>query len=180
VQLEEACASLLADWLRAYGPATETDIRWWTGWPVRQIRSAFTDIEAVAVDLGEDGTGFMLPDDLEDVAPAEPWVALLPSLDTTTMGWKERDWYLGDHYPTLFDRNGNAGPTVWANGGVVGGWTQTGDGEVVVTLLERVDATTRSAIEAERERLLEWLGAVRIRSRFPTPLEQIDSTVPRA
>ena len=24
-----------------------------------------------------------------------PWAALLPTLDPTTMGWKERDWYLG-------------------------------------------------------------------------------------
>ena len=26
-----------------------------------------------------------------------PWIALLPPLDPTTMGWKERDWYLGPH-----------------------------------------------------------------------------------
>ena len=26
-----------------------------------------------------------------------PWVALLPPLDPTTMGWNERDWYLGPH-----------------------------------------------------------------------------------
>jgi hypothetical protein len=169
VQLEEACASLLADWLRAYGPATETDIRWWTGWPVTQIRSALTDIEAVAVDLGEDGTGFMLPDDLEDVASPEPWVALLPSLDTTTMGWKERDWYLGDHYPTLFDRNGNAGPTVWVDGLVVGGWAQRRDGEVVYELFEDVSRDSRSMIEARRDQLQEWLGGVTITPRFRSP-----------
>ena len=33
--------------------------------------------------------------------------------------------------PVLFDRNGNAGPTVWWDGRVVGGWSQRGDGEIV-------------------------------------------------
>ena len=38
----------------------------------------------------------------------------------TFMGWKERDWFLGEHAEPLFDRNGNAGPTVWRDGRVVG------------------------------------------------------------
>jgi hypothetical protein len=175
----EACADLLRRWLRAFGPGTVTDVRWWTGWTAKLAASTLESIGAVEVGL-EEGTGYVLPDDLARVRAVGPWVALLPGLDPTVMGWKERAWYLGDHANTLFDRNGNAGPTVWSNGRVVGGWTQTGDGEVVVTLLERVDAKTRSAIEAERERLRVWLGAVRIKSRFPTPLERIDSTGPRA
>ena len=63
--------------------------------------------------------------DLDPVPLRSPeWVALLPALDPTVMGWKERSWYLGDHQERLFDRNGNAGPTVWADGRVVGGWAQ--------------------------------------------------------
>jgi hypothetical protein len=53
---------------------------------------------------------------------------------------------------------------------VVGGWTVAGDGEVVVALLDRVDARTRKAIGAERDRLRNWLGDVRIKPRFRTPL----------
>ena len=33
-------------------------------------------------------SGFVLPDDLEATPAPEPWVALLPSLDPTTMGWQ--------------------------------------------------------------------------------------------
>ena len=40
------------------------------------------------------GPGFLLPDDLDDVPEPEPWAALLPVLDPTTMGWKQRDFYL--------------------------------------------------------------------------------------
>ena len=43
------------------------------------------------------------PDDLEPTEPVEPWAALLPPLDPTTMGWFERDWYLGPHKAQLFD-----------------------------------------------------------------------------
>jgi len=86
------------------------------------------------------------------------------------MGWKERGWYLGDHASDLFDSNGNAGPTVWANGRVVGAWAQTEAGEVVVEPLARLDAATRAGLDAERGRLAAWLGDVRIRPRFGTQL----------
>ena len=45
--------------------------------------------------ISDGQTGYVLPDDLEPTAPVEPWAALLPPLDPTTMGWFERDWYLG-------------------------------------------------------------------------------------
>ncbi len=71
------------------------------------------------------------------------WVALLPTLDTTPMGWVERAWFMGDHTKLLFDRNGNIGPTVWVDGRVVGGWAQTKSGEVVSRLLEDVGSDAR-------------------------------------
>ena len=55
-------------------------------------------------------------------------VALLPTLDPTTMGWTARDWYLGEHRAQLFDSAGNAGATVWWRGRVVGGWAARPDG----------------------------------------------------
>lgn len=167
----EACADLLGRYLRAFGPATLTDLRWWTGWTARLTTKTLRSLGAKEIEL-EEGTGYVLPDDIDPVDEVEPWVALLPGLDPTVMGWKERAWYLSDHERTLFDRNGNAGPTVWANGLVVGGWGQLADGEVAVELIERVDAGTRRAIEVEREHLRVWLGDVRLKPRFRTPLER--------
>ena len=89
------------------------------------------------VDL-EGDVGFVLSDDLELTPTPEPWVALLPSLDSTTMGWQARHWYLGSHKASLFDSNGNAGPTIWVDGRIVGGFGDVADGEVVTKLLEDV------------------------------------------
>ncbi|HEU4355246.1 MAG TPA: winged helix DNA-binding domain-containing protein [Actinomycetota bacterium] len=167
----EACTDLLRRWLRAFGPGTTTDIRWWTGWTAALTTKTLAAVGAVEVDLEDGATGYVPPDDLGPVGAAGPWVALLPALDPTVMGWKERGWYLGDHAAALFDRNGNAGPTVWVDGRAVGGWGQADDGTIAVELLERVDAQTRRAMDAERERLRAWLGDVRIKPRFRTPLE---------
>ena len=148
-----------------------TDIKWWTGWTVRDTRAALAMLDVVEVDL--DGSpGWLLADDLDPVEPVSDWVALLPGLDSTVMGWKERDWYIGEHTPSLFDRNGNAGPTVWWNGRVVGGWAQRENGEVAFRLLSGIPGETKGAIEAEAQRLREWLGPVRLIPRFRTPLER--------
>lgn len=166
----EACAELLRRWLRTFGPGTLTDVRWWTGWTAKMAKETMRHLEAVEVEL-DAGVGYVLPDDLDPVAEVDPWVALLPGLDPTVMGWKDRAWYVDDHAPELFD-TGNAGPTVVANGRVVGAWAQRADGGIAVGLLDRVDARTRKAIDTERERLGTWLGEIRIAVRFPTPLEK--------
>ena len=105
-------------------------------------------------------------------AETAPWVALLPALDPTVMGWAGRDWFLGQHRSALFDRSGNAGPTVWWDGRVVGGWAQRRDGEIAVRLLEDVGADAWAAICGAATRLQAWLGAVRVTPRFRTPLER--------
>ena len=169
----EACAGLLRRWLRPFGPATLTDIRWWTGWTARLATSTLAAVGAIEVRLASDrDPAWVLPDDLAAQPPPDHWVALLPSLDPTTMGWKRREWYLGPHAEALFDRNGNAGPTIWADGRVVGGWAQSSDGTVGTRLLERVNRETARAIETERRRLQAWLGEIRVRPRFHTPLER--------
>ncbi len=99
-------------------------------------RSPALDVERVDLDGQE---GLVLAGDTD--APAlEPFVTLLPGLDPTTMGWKQRDWYLGDHRSRIFDTNGNGGPTVWVDGRIVGGWAQRKTGEVVFRLLEDIGA----------------------------------------
>ena len=169
--VDQAQAELVRRWLARFGPGMEADIRWWTGWTLRDVRRAVAAAGAVEVDL--DGqVGLVLPDDLETTPEPEAWVALLPALDPTTMGWQARDWYLGDHKRALFDLSGNAGPTIWADGRIVGGWAIRANGEVATRFLEDVGAETSAVVGAEAVRLTEWLQQVSVVPRFPTPLHK--------
>jgi Winged helix DNA-binding domain len=166
----EGVARLVEGWLRAFGPGTEADLKWWLGSTVTALRRALTNLDAVEVDL-DSQTGYLLPDDLDAPDPIEPWAALLPSLDPTTMGWFERDWYLGPHKELIFDSNGNGGATVWWDGRIVGGWRQSDTGEVELQMLEDIGAEGRRAAEHEAARLSEWLGPL-VLPRFPSPMSK--------
>ncbi|MFF4042708.1 winged helix DNA-binding domain-containing protein [Streptomyces sp. NPDC001816] len=169
-----AQADLLERWLRACGPATEADLKWWTGWRVTEVRRALSAIGAQEVRLDE-GTGYVTDGDTEPAtAPGESWAALLPALDPTAMAWQQRDWYLApDLRPHLFDRSGNVGPTVWWDGRVVGGWAQRADGEIVWHIPEPgVRREAEAAVAAEAERLRAWVGTTKVTPRFRTPLER--------
>lgn len=99
-----------------------------------------------------------------------PWVALLPGLDPTTMGWKEREWYLAlDIAAQVFDRNGNAGPTIWADGQIVGGWAQRSDGEIILDIQRELTRAHRSLIEEAASRIVGFVGDTRYSVRFPSP-----------
>jgi hypothetical protein len=165
----QGVARLVEQWLRAFGPGTAADIKWWLGSTVAAVRRALADVAAVEVDLDGE-VGYVLSDDLDAIEPEQPWVALLPPLDPTTMGWFQRDWYLGSYKQQLFDPSGNAGPTVWCDGRIVGGWRQTDTGEVELQLLEDVGAEAAHELERESGRLTEWFGGVRVLPRFPSPL----------
>jgi hypothetical protein len=172
-QLETTAAQarLVREWLRAFGPGTLQDLKWWTGLTMGEVKRAIQALQVVEVDLGE-STGLVLAEDVESVAPAESWIALLPALDPTPMGYSQRDWFLGPHSPALFDRSGNIGPTIWSDGRIVGGWAQRKDGCVACKLLEDIGRDAAMQVEDAAHKLSQWLGPVRITPRFHTPLER--------
>lgn len=170
---ESARIELAHRYLAQHGPATFEDLKWWTGWTVAQTRRALGSNETTEVELDDGEVGHVLAGDV-DAAPLDGHVVtLLIGLDPTPMGWKQRDWYLGGHGEALYDRNGNAGPTVWVNGRIVGGWAQRRpDGEVVWRLLEDVAVDAAAGIAAGSASLTDWLDGVVVTPRFRTPLER--------
>ena len=178
---EDARADLVGRWLYSYGPGTIDDLAWWTKWTKAQVKAALAAVGAVEVTAdvgaGEKVAAWALADDLDDLndtafTDGPESVALLPALDPTVMGWRERRWYLGEHSAQLFDRNGNAGPTVWAGGRVVGAWAQREGGKVVTALIAPVDAATAARIDRAGAALTEWMDGVRVTPRFTSPLER--------
>ncbi|MEO5899891.1 MAG: winged helix DNA-binding domain-containing protein [Ilumatobacteraceae bacterium] len=169
-----ARADLVRRWLFAFGPATTTDIQWWLGSTLGAVRHALAAVDAVEVSLDQPGggTGWMLADDLDPVDTPGPFVAVLPGLDPTTMGWKERSWYLGEHGAHVFDRNGNGGPTIWVDGEIVGSWVQRKDGTLARRLLQDVPAQRVKEIDRHLAALRDLLGDTRHTVRFPAPIQR--------
>ncbi len=167
-------AELVRRWLWTFGPGTEADIVWWLGATKAAVRRALGDVAAVEVQLADRTLAWLHPDDVDEVTAPEPWGALLPALDPTTMGWKERGFYLGGAKSSvgerMFDSNGNAGPTAWWNGRIVGGWTQQQDGTVLVVPADGFPRGANQALRAEAERLTAWLDGDVVRSIYQSPL----------
>jgi Winged helix DNA-binding domain len=178
--VEAARVELVGRWLATFGPGTAADLKWWTGWTMGEVKRALKGLDVAEVEIdGGTGqttgtaTGIVHGDDVEPVAAdSEPWIALLPALDPTAMGWAAREWYLGGHAAALFDRSGNIGPTVWCDGRIVGGWAQRANGEIAYRLLEDIGADAVAAVAIEAGRVAEWIGDVRVTPRFRTPLEK--------
>jgi len=167
----EARAELAARWLRGFGPGTVTDLAWWAGWTKSVTQRALSDADATEVAV-DSGPAWVAPGDEAPSPDPGPWVRLLPSLDPTTMGWKERGWYLGGHAAELFDRNGNAGPTIWLDGRPVGAWAQRPSGEVVWEVVEAVPRDRRRHIDREARLLADWLDGTVVSPRFASPLHR--------
>jgi hypothetical protein len=166
--------ALARAWLHAYGPARPEDLKWWAGWTVAQTRRALSGDDVAECVLDDGADGVVLAADADPVAPPAEWIAFLPGLDATPMGFKHRDFYLGPHAERLFDVNGNVAPTVWHDGRIVGGWTKRPSGEITYTLLEDVGASGRALLDAEVEALTPRLAEATLapRGRGYAPLER--------
>jgi len=168
-------------YLTAFGPATFDDVQWWTGFPQGEAEEAVEALQPRVVEVtieGLDGRHFMLADDarrLRDFAQLDiPYVFLLPGLDPYVMGYRDRRRFLAaEHSAKVFDRAGNAMPTVWVNGRVVGAWGQRRDGSVTYGLFEPVGAEERALLDGEVQRLEDFLDGEFLPSRTSTPFTRI-------
>jgi hypothetical protein len=108
--------------------------------------------------------------ELEESPPrAGPHAFFLPALDPFIMGYRDRRRFLTpQHQGKIFDRAGNAVPTVWANGRVVGAWGQRTSGDVVYGLFEPVGGDEGALIEEQRHHLQGFLQGEYIPSRMHT------------
>lgn len=167
----QARVRLVQEYLRRFGPATETDVAWWTGWAKGTTRTALA-----ATDTLEQGGGLVLADDVDPTDDVEPQAVLLPALDPTPMGWKQRDWFLPEDSSPLYDSYGNIGPTVWWGGEVVGGWAVRPDGSIATGLLVDRGSEARHSVQSAAQTLAARLAGTVVVPSFRTPLERRLST----
>jgi hypothetical protein len=172
----EARTWLVRRYLVAFGPATPDDVQWWTGLTKGETQEALETIAPGVIEVAIEGTDdahLMLAGDAERLhdfaAPDAPCVFLLPSLDPYIMGYSDRRRFLAsEHRKKVFDRAGNAVPTVWVNGRVVGVWGQRKDGQVFYELLEPVGGA-EVLLSDEVRRLEDFLNGEALPPGIRTP-----------
>ncbi len=163
---EEAKVQLVSHYLAAFGPAKEEEIAWWSGFSKGEAKTAVEALgeEVATIEISDLGGDFLIPaaeiEPLERSKPRGRRLFLLPSLDPYIMGYKDRERFLApEHYSKVFDRAGNALPTIWAEGRVVGVWQGKRPlASLTLLLFQDIDAQYLREIEAEAHRWGKFLG----------------------
>ena len=154
---DAALAELARRYLAGHGPATERDLAYWVGLPLRDARAG---LQAIAGDL-------VLHDDgLVDLAAGaasarRTGARLLPVFDAYLLGWKDRSFAVsGEHVPRVY-AGGLIGPAATVDGRVVGTWRAVRRGDTLALDVEPfapLPARTESALRREREDMARFEG----------------------
>jgi Winged helix DNA-binding domain len=170
---DAALGWLARRYLAGHSPATERDLAKWAGLPLRDARRALRNIAAdldegqddlvrlagPADEAGRDGAARPGSRPGTRPEPVLPPPRLLGPFDPLLHGWQSRTAVLGLHEPDIV-RGGMFRSFALADGRAVGTWAVSGD-QVSLTLLERVSAAVRRALDTDAEDVRRFLGLVR-------------------
>ncbi|MHA1199384.1 MAG: DNA glycosylase AlkZ-like family protein [Candidatus Heimdallarchaeaceae archaeon] len=158
---EESRTKLVRYYLECFGPATEIDIAWWTGFNKTEVRIALKELDDKATQnpIEQAPNFILLNSDIDKIAnmtlSEQDVINVLPDLDPYMMGYKERERYVDQKfYDHIFDRSGNATTTILVNGKVKGIWDFISSKKSVIKyfLLEKL---TKEQLEGVRSQLKE-------------------------
>jgi hypothetical protein len=153
---DRALAELARRYLAAHGPASDRDLAWWAGLPLRDARAG---LAAIAGELDELEGGLVdlaKPD--RPPAPKRMPLRLLPTWDAYLLGWPERSFLIADeHHPRIYV-GGMIGPAIVLDGRVAGRWGARRDGKRLVVDLEPFKGLSSRALDAERADLARFEG----------------------
>jgi hypothetical protein len=152
VDRAQAVAELARRYLIGHGPAGDRDLARWAGLPLRDARAG---LEAIAPELDQREDGLL---DLKDrPAPAPPPPPrLLGAYDPLLLGWTSREEVVGPH-KMLVTINGIFRPFALVAGRAVATWRLAG-GKVTIEHLGKVREKDAAALDAEAQRVLEYLN----------------------
>lgn len=171
---EKAQAALIQSYLAAFGPVTEDDISWWTGFGKTVVRKVLKEMEAETEEIeiqGLDGAFILLKSDLaglERISGTESPVCLLPRFDAYVVGYKDRQRLIAqEHQEKVFWKTrGQIVASILADGRIVGTWAhkkERGRLTITLSLFEQVSDSTVERIYAEAERSGEFIGGKEIK-----------------
>jgi hypothetical protein len=162
IEPQLALQELARRYLRAYGPATSDDFRFWWGCGKTLAKTLFHSLAEELEEVEVEGwRAFALRATLPFIQGVEPveQIHLLPLFDAYTIGAPPRgcEPLLAPAYKSqVFNQQGWAFAVVLVNGSIQGVWRSTirrSHTVVKVNLFSSSTAAIRKGIEAEAERL---------------------------
>ena len=154
LEQEHVYRELAHRYLRAFGPATKTDLQKWSMIPAGRFAAALAELPTF---LTEDGkTLYDLPRaPLPGGDTAVP-VRFLPKWDNAILGYERSRRLLDPELrPVVIGVNGDVAPTVLVDGMVAATWDTSGK----IEYLRFVTRTQKAEVNDEWRRLHAWLTA---------------------
>lgn len=156
VPREQAEASLLRSYLRAYGPATAADFALWTGMSLTEAREIWAREQADLAPVNVEGwAAAILREDLDELAHAEferPLIRLLPYFDSFLLGHKDRKHLVAiEHRNTIYRAQGWIAPVVLVDGRAAAVWSHTREANLLRVNITTFGSLSRRIIARIRE-----------------------------
>lgn len=163
----QAKQELLRRYLRALGPASQTDFARWMGMPAAEARAVWRDCEEELATVSVDGQAMaLLRDDLGALAASEPApdsLRLLPQFDPYLLSHVDKSVIVPEkHYKKVYRQAGWVWSVVLRAGRVAGIWTQarrSGTVRIEVELFAPLPAAARRRLEHEAASLAAFQDA---------------------
>jgi hypothetical protein len=120
----EALGTLALRYFRGHGPATMTDLCWWSSLSKTDARLGLNQVQDQLKSATVDGQQYWFQDDMEPAL--EYGTLLLPAFDEFLVGYKDRSATLAPAYNAqVITKNGIFKPVILDHGRVAGIWSST-------------------------------------------------------
>lgn len=166
----DATRALVAAYFKQYGPATVADAAWWSGLGELKIRRTIAEMGERLASVRVEGIAsvcYMLAEDYESLSGVRlnpDNVEFLAYEDNLLKGYKEsRCRFLIDNkYESVFNRIGEALPTVLVHGRIAGIWHfEKEAGRIRYSLFDDFGAAVEKLVEQRQQRLEDLLSYYR-------------------
>jgi len=176
---KDAKKAVIRQYLASFGPATENDVSWWSGFTKGQVRPIIEELtnEITYVTVsGIEKRFIMLSRDekalLSGKDSGKHVVNMLPTLDPYIMGYKDRERFLDlARFDYVYDRGGNAVATILLDGKIIGVWDFK-EPFIKIFLFSHVEVDITKKVEEKARSLGTFISGKEVK------VKEYDSMIP--
>jgi len=172
--LPEALKHIARWYFERYGPSSIDDFIWWSGCAVAQCRSVVEELKEEDLELVEvqdmEEKLFIFKHQVEELSlfpDEEPKMTrFLPYEDALIKAYKKTRYrfYDKEFEKELFTKGGEARPSVWMNGSIIGvwKWTNKPGKDIIISLCKKATSSVKKHLQEELSLVSAFLDASEI------------------